>query len=239
MCYNWCMHYRTRRILSNILSSILVTLIVLIGFFSILTISLNVVYIKTKVEGYSMLPTLNLNVEDIKEEGDIVYINRFKKCKVGDIVVARYEEKDKYVIKRLVGCPGDYVKILDNGETYGLYVNNELLYSKNKTYSENENIGSTVSYYNFNYLTFFNRKDDLGNKFFENNIAVDEQGDECIKLNEGEYFLMGDNWGRTTDSLDVGPFKENQIIGSVDIVVPFGENEDSYILNLMKNMLLY
>ena len=213
------MYYRTRRLLSNILSGILATLIVIVGFFSIITISLNVVYIKTSVEGYSMVPTLNINAPSSKEEGDVIYINRFKDVEVGDIVVA--ELYDKYIIKRLVGCPGDIIEIKDDGKTYGLYVNNNLLYSKEKTEGDSI-IGSSNSYY-MQYLNFLNNDDKELN---------------YIKLGEDEYFLMGDNWGKTSDSLTAnGPFSKSEIVGKVDIVVPYGENEDGYILKTIFKML--
>jgi len=214
------MYYRTRRILSNILSGILATLIVAVGFFSVLAISLNIVYIKTSVEGFSMIPTFNLTVEKSNQSGDIIYINRFKDFNVGDVVVAEYN--DKYIIKRLVGCPGDIIQIKDDGDTYGLYVNNKLLYSKEKTNGDTDKIGSSNSYY-MQYLNYIN------NNAKELNY---------IELGEDEYFLMGDNWGKTSDSLTSnGPFSKSDIVGKVEIVVPFGENEDSYILKTMFKML--
>lgn len=225
------MYYRTRRIISNILSGVLAALIVIVGFFSIITISLNVVYIKTNVAGGSMLSTFNSNLtdEDLheKKSGDTIYINRFKSYKVNDIIVAEYG--DDYIIKRLVGCPGDTIQIKDEGDNYGLYVNNELLYSKEKTHGDGNRIGSSINYYTYEYANFLRNS---------NNVILNENNEPCIKLNEDEYFLMGDNWGKTSDSLTAnGPFSKSEIVGKVDIVVPYGENEDGYILKTIFKML--
>ena len=55
-------------------------------------------------------------------------------------------------------------------------------------------------------------------------MAVNENGEECIKVNAGEYILMGDNWGETTDSLFYGPVSADSIIGRADFVVYMGQN---------------
>lgn len=218
------MYYRVRRTLSNILSGILAILIVAVAFFAINCILLNVVYIKTNVEGFSMVPTFNLNVETSTQSGDTVFINRFKPYSVGDVVVA--EHGDKYIIKRLVGCPEDEIQIKDNGNTYGLYVNGELLYSKDKTNEIVDKVGSSKSYYN-EYLAFVNNAENKS-------VTTNKNGEKCIRLNEGEYFLMGDNWGRTSDSLTTKKmFTANEIVGKVEIVIPYGETEEPYILQYM------
>ena len=131
----------------------------------------------------------------------------------------------------MVGCPGDVIQIKDEGETYGLYVNNALLYSKEKTDGDNYKTGSSTSYFENNYKNFFNKSENA------KNVIINDNDEQCIKLNENEYFLMGDNWGKTTDSLSEGPFTKSAIVGKVEIVVPFGENEDSYILKTIFKML--
>ena len=69
-----------------------------------------------KVNGESMYPTL--------EEGDIMILNKtayyFNKPKRFDIVVV--DMPDEYLIKRVIGLPGDDIDIIDNQ----LYINGEV-----------------------------------------------------------------------------------------------------------------
>lgn len=71
-----------------------------------------------QVVGPSMSPTL--------ENGDILILDkvtyRFFDIKRND-VIAFYSSKSKYLIKRVVGMPGDYVEFKNNQ----LYINNELV----------------------------------------------------------------------------------------------------------------
>lgn len=221
------MFFRTKRILFNILSSILATLTVLIGFFAVVVVTLNIVYIKTNVVGDSMLPTLNTAVAGENVEGDVVYINQFKACEINNIVVAKVN--GKYIIKRLVGKPGDIVEIRDNGDVFGVYVNEELLYTKTKTYAEENNIGSSNSYYN-KYLAFLQRPENA------QYVGENSSGVKCIKLKEDQYCLFGDNWGKSSDSLEFGMLHKKDLVGVVDVVVPADEKEDSYILKFILNL---
>jgi signal peptidase I len=72
----------------------------------------------TKVVGNSMYPTL-------KDE-EIMMINKFKyrisKVKRGEIISLKYADT-KYLIKRVIGLPGETVKIKNNQ----IYINDELL----------------------------------------------------------------------------------------------------------------
>ena len=63
----------------------------------------------TQVVGNSMSPTL--------ENGEVLILNKAKyrlsEVKRGDIIAFTYEDT-KYLIKRVIGLPGDYVSIKDN-----------------------------------------------------------------------------------------------------------------------------
>lgn len=93
----------------------LIIVIVVILFLMIYVVSI------TQVVGNSMHSTL--------ENGDVLVLNkikyRFSDIKRGDIISLEYADT-KYLIKRVIGLPGDTVSILDN-----------TLYIDGKVYIEN------------------------------------------------------------------------------------------------------
>ncbi len=217
------MSSRTKRILLNVSSAILTVLIMFVSFFALINIIFNIVFIRTNVRGNSMYPTLNANVPSNQIDGDVVYINKFSSYTNSDIVVADVSWWDNgYIIKRLVGCPNDIVQIKDEGTQYVLYVNNEMLYTKEKN-------SDTDYYFNSIYMTFFEK--------FPANSIENDQGECCIILNDNEYLLMGDNWGNSTDCLTGGPISNNNIIGRVDIIIHYGENQFRTLVKEMWNLL--
>ena len=229
------MKLRTKKSLYNILEGIITSVILILSFFILIFLSLNIVYEHTHIKNYSMQPTLNSGVTSQAEDGDIVYVNRFAEFSAGDIVVAKVHWWDNPVIKRLVGCPGDKIQIKDEGEFYTLYNNGNALYSKAKTTVSLHGTPGRGSTYQYNlYLNFLNNA-------ITDNIDVSKnigeyEGEPCIVLNDNEYFLMGDNWGMSDDCLLFGPSYENEIIGKVDYVVPKGENSFIYLCEFIKTI---
>lgn len=89
----------------------LIIVIIVILFLMIYVVSV------TQVVGNSMNSTL--------ENGDVLILNKFKyrftDIKRGDIISLEYDDT-KYLIKRVIGLPGDSISIRDNT----LYINGEL-----------------------------------------------------------------------------------------------------------------
>lgn len=89
----------------------LIIVIIVILFLMIYVVSV------TQVVGNSMNSTL--------ENGDVLILNKFKyrftDIKRGDIISLEYADT-KYLIKRVIGLPGDTISIRDNT----LYINGEL-----------------------------------------------------------------------------------------------------------------
>ena len=216
------MSFRTKRILFNTISGILVSLIIPIIFASIFLFVLNFAYIQTPVEGFSMLPTFNMTVDSETTKGDIVYINKIKQLKRNTVVVAEVKWNSNPIIKRLVGLPGDKIEIKDEDNKYVLYVNDEIIYFKEKTdYSIDGIKGGTNEYFS-NY---------------KNYCELKENGKTYIQLGEDEYFLMGDNWGRTTDSVAHGPVKKSEIMGTVDACEEYGTHDKWFLITTsLKNI---
>lgn len=223
---------RLKRILLNILNSIITIIIIIVALFALVNIVFNFVYIKTNVRGFSMLPTLNANVLTDDQNGDKVYINPNREYTNGDIVVAEVSWWNSgYIIKRLVGMPGDIIQIKEEETQYVLYVNDEVFYTKDKIDSATNEIDTGVRYYFEDYLSFIN------NPLNADYVIENDAGERCIKLGEDEYFLMGDNWAASTDCIVHGPVNKSAIIGKVEIIIHYGENEFRVMLKNMWEIL--
>lgn len=133
------------------------------------------VFVKTAVAGVSMEPTLM--------EGQVVIVNKIeyylKSPRRNDVIVYKQSNREHsyYEIKRVIGLPGETVKI-KNGT---IYINDEVLKEKVKT--------ETIE-----------------------NAGLAEEG---IKLDDNEYFVLGDNRNDSEDSrfASVGNVLKNEILG--------------------------
>ena len=151
------------------------------------------------VYGSSMMPTLS--------QGDLIFTqkisNYFNSYKRGDIVVldgAGMEgyTKKEYLVKRIVGLPGETVRIADGN----VYIKPA---GSNDFYLLQEN-----------YLP-------SGTK----TIMMDDgirKGYNEITLGENEYYCLGDNRPVSNDSRNLGPFEKKRII-SVAVIRVFPLNE--------------
>ena len=221
------MNYNKNRIAKNIISSILIVLIFCFSFITIVNFTFNFMLVQTNVRGFSMQPTINSNITDSNAEGDKIYINKYATLTNNDIVVASVDWYGHHIIKRVVGTPGDRVEIKDLGENFGVFVNNNLLYTKEK-YGDNgyEKTGSYAYFEDYNEF--------LKTLHFQNNVERDSDGTRIV-LHENEYLLMGDNWGHTTDSITKGVVNRNEILGKVEIIVDVENNNPFYVtLQLLK-----
>lgn len=79
-----------------------------------------------QVSGDSMEPTLH--------NGDVIVLHKTQKFKSGQLCCVSWQ--NKLLLKRIIGLPGDYIKIDEEGN---VYVNNELIdepYAQNKCLGE-------------------------------------------------------------------------------------------------------
>lgn len=192
-----------------ILSATLIVLSLFFSFIAVMNFSFKLNYTTTQVRGYSMLPTINSNVDDPNLDGDTIYINSQADIDNNNIVVAKVDWYKSYIIKRVVACPGDRLQIKNRITHYDLMVNDQLLYTRYLDGTENDN--AIKEYYN-------KYKEFLINADFSNNVKTID-GEKYIVMNDNEYFLLGDNWGHTSDCLEHGPINKENIVGRVDMIV--------------------
>ena len=205
----------------NILVALLIVLIFCCGLLAVANITFYKTHLRERVKGYSMLPTLNSNVEDSSTSGDTVYVSPYAEVYRDDIVISSPTWHPSLIIKRLVGLPGDKIQIKNFDDAYGLFVNDKLLYEKSKL-SENNGGYSAANYHYQKYLSFLNNP-----KF---SAYVETKNDETyIRLGEDDYFLMGDNWGNSLDSLSEGPVSRREIVGKVNLIVDY-KNQDRMVV---------
>lgn len=214
------MKLRVLTFFKNIVSATLVFFSIIVAIFCLAGICFNFVYTVAPVKNYCMYPLINQYAPDENTYSDYAYLNKFAEYKANDIVIAtpNWPLTEGSIIKRLVGTPGDTIEILETENNYQLLINNNLLYEKEKTYTNvHGGTGGSIEYYN-KYLL-------LLEKLPEQNLSVSTNNNVCIKLNSNEYFLMGDNWGESYDSIENGIVKKHQIDGRVDFIIAVNQNK--------------
>lgn len=107
---------------------------------------------------------------------------KFSEIKRYDIVVIK-DKDDDYIIKRIIGLPGDNIEYIDN-----------TLYINDKKIKENFSIGET--------------KD-----FTLEEICEINDDDCSEGISKGKYLVLGDNRTVSADSIVKGLIDEKQIIG--------------------------
>src|SRR6266436_3777714 len=131
----------------------------------------------------------------------------YRKLKRGDIIVFKFPYADhQHFVKRVIGLPGDHLKLVDQQ----VYVNGKLL---NEPYVVHDS--GISSYDSFNY-TFPPSKEQLipsgvlpeWRSEFRKHVSGDE-----IVVPAGKYFAMGDNRDHSSDSRYWGFVDRDAIMG--------------------------
>lgn len=107
--------------MNKVLKELLSTGLYLLGVLCLTWLIITYVGVRTEVEGASMEPTLtdedNLIVDKISY--------RFRDPERFDIIVFPFQyQEETYYIKRIIGLPGETVRIDENGN---IYINDEIL----------------------------------------------------------------------------------------------------------------
>lgn len=152
---------------------------------------------RSNVHGDSMNKTL-LDGDVVLAEKVSTYFDSYER---GDIVILDGHDmegymREEYLIKRIVGLPGETIKFED-GYVYIMQVGSTEFMRLEEPYLEPGTLTS------------------VSPRGLEN-------GYDCITLGEDEYFCLGDNRGVSNDSRNLGPFTANRIKGiAVVRVFPF------------------
>jgi signal peptidase I len=130
------------------------------------------------ISGESMCDTFNIiDNECVNDKGEKIIINEagylFNDPQRGDVVVFKTEQTNgKYLIKRVIGVPGETVEIKD-GNVFITNKETKETYKLEENYLNPSNKGNTQAL--IKDLTVFD-------------------------VSEGQYFVMGDNRSNSTDS---------------------------------------
>ncbi len=158
-----------------------------------------VIIITTCIFKFVVIPVRidGVSMENTLHDQSIALINaigvKAENVKRFDVVVLYSEQLNEKIIKRVIGMPGDHIEFKNDV----LYVNNQKM-----------------------------EQDFLDPDFVENSkITYNVQqftDDFSVDVGEGEYFVMGDNRLRSTDSRELGSFTIKDILGLKGVVIyPF------------------
>lgn len=150
--------------------------------------------INIKMPSNAMLPTF--------QSGDNLRFLLFNKVKRGGIYLLDlgrldFDNSKLYSVFRIIGLPGDKIKIKGN-----------ILFVNNKEYDLGVFYNNKNNYQIINDPNYFI---DQETKYFTSELI--EQG---IRLSEDEYFYIGDNAGNSNDSRYNGLINKSQIIGKIE-----------------------
>lgn len=139
------------------------------------------------------------SMENTLHDGSIALINAIgiKEDNIErfDIVVVYSEQLQEKIIKRVIGLPGETIEFKNDV----LYVNGEEVA---QDFLDERFIDQSKNTYN----------------------AMQFTNDFQVVIDEDEYFVMGDNRLRSTDSRELGTFTIDDMIGTKGLVIyPFSE----------------
>ena len=163
------------------------------------------IYQRVPIRQQSMYPTIH-GAEDGGPLEDEAGLSLLSPCRRGDIVI--FEQNGKRLVKRIIGVPGDTLRLADSDPSNGDCRADEILLEREgKLYRLEE------PYLNDEYGRVV--ANDIVRSDSNSDIARALWSEEGLYLGEGEFFVVGDNRRVSNDSFSFGPVQGESIVGKV------------------------
>lgn len=182
----------------------------ILGFVKVFVVSaivillfVNFVAHPVRVDGKSMYPTLKDGGFGFTNVGGVL-LNGVER---GDIVVVTMEEDGQktHWVKRVIGLPGDTVTCV-----------NDVVFINGKVLDETQYIDPDYRQSCVDKFGYFNK--------VPNEDNTDVKDFDEVKLDNDEYYVMGDNRPYSKDSRYVGPVKKSQLFAkNMLVLLPFSD----------------
>ena len=188
-----------RTLLEDILSFVKVFVVSAI----VILLFVNFVAHPVRVDGKSMYPTLKDGEFGFTNVGGVL-LNGVER---GDIVVVTMEEDGQktHWVKRVIGLPGDTVTCV-----------NDVVFINGKVLDETQYIDPDYRQSCVDKFGYFNK--------VPNEDNTDVKDFDEVKLDNDEYYVMGDNRPYSKDSRYVGPVKKSQLFAkNMLVLLPFSD----------------
>ncbi len=176
----------------------------LVVFFAAMLVVIAVLAFSVKVSGHSMEPTL--------ADGDRLVVNPFGKDDVArfDIVESTLGDREIPVVKRVIGMPGDQVQASAAGDPPVVRV---------------KPAGEDTVYVVDN-PAWSGRVGEKVEPCCADDGTTLPRGKEpaWVTVPDGQFWLLGDNWGGSDDSRTFGFVEQDQVTARISFrVQPFGD----------------
>ncbi len=169
----------------------------------VILLFVNFVAHPVRVDGKSMYPTLKDGEFGFTNVGGVL-LNGVER---GDIVVVTMEEDGQktHWVKRVIGLPGDTVTCV-----------NDVVFINGKVLDETQYIDPDYRQSCVDKFGYFNK--------VPNEDNTDVKDFDEVKLDNDEYYVMGDNRPYSKDSRYVGPVKKSQLFAkNMLVLLPFSD----------------
>lgn len=176
----------------------------LVVFFAVMLVVIAVLAFSVKVSGHSMEPTL--------ADGDRLVVNPFGADDVArfDIVESTLGDREIPVVKRVIGMPGDRIRVSAETDPPVVRIKPE---------------GEETAYVVDN-SAWSGRVGDRTEPCCAEDGTTLPRGREpgWVTVPDGHFWLVGDNWGGSDDSRTFGFVSQEQVTARISFrVQPFGD----------------